>query len=111
MTVSSKFVAAAVAGGVSALTACVSAGAAEINVVITGGPVPEVMETLAPMFEQASGNKVKISRKGGHAIVKDVKDGAAIDLIVSGREVVDELVKDGLITSANSAFVMQSRVG
>ena len=50
MTVSSKFAAAVVAGCVISLTACDSAGAAEINVVITAGPVPEVMQTLAPMF-------------------------------------------------------------
>jgi molybdate transport system substrate-binding protein len=111
MTAWSKTAAAAVAGCITAFATGGAASAAEINVVITAGPVPEVMNTLAPMFEQATGNKVKITLKGGPAIIKDVKDGANIDLIVSGRDVVDELVKDGLVAAGNSAFVMKSRVG
>jgi hypothetical protein len=35
------------------------------------------MGTLVPMFESATGNKVKISFKGGPAITTDVKQGAA----------------------------------
>src|SRR5262249_2004823 len=111
MTAWSKFAAAAIAGCISALGMGGAASAAEITVVSTAGPLPEVMGVLAPMFERASGHKVKLSIKGGPAIIKDVKDGVNIDLIVAGGDVVNELVKDGLIAAGSSAKVMQSRVG
>jgi molybdate transport system substrate-binding protein len=88
-----------------------SANAAELNVVATGGPLPEVMGVLKPMFEKASGHTVKLSIKAAPAIIKEVKEGASIDLIVAGDEAIDALVKDGLIAVGSSAKVMQSRVG
>jgi len=88
-----------------------SASAAEITVVSTGGPLPEVMGVLVPMFEKASGHKVKLSIKGAPAIIKEIKEGAGIDLIVSGDDTIDALVKDGLVAAGSSAKVMQSRVG
>jgi molybdate transport system substrate-binding protein len=111
MTAWSKIAAAAIAGCVATLGTGLTASAAEITVVATAGPLPEVMGVLAPMFEKASGHKVKLSIKGGPAIIKDVKDGVNIDLIVSGSDVVDTLVKDGLIAAGSSAKVMKSRVG
>ena len=58
----SKFAAVTMAGCVSALVAG-AANAAEITVVAGGGPLPDVMGTLVPMFETATGNKVKINFK------------------------------------------------
>jgi hypothetical protein len=55
----SKFAAVTMAGCLSALVAG-TANAAEITVVAGGGPLPDVMGTLVPMFESATGNKVKI---------------------------------------------------
>jgi molybdate transport system substrate-binding protein len=88
-----------------------NANAAEITVVATGGPLPEVMGVLKPMFEKTSGHTIKLSIKAAPAIIKDVKEGASIDLIVAGDAAIDELVKDGLIAAGSSAKVMQSRVG
>jgi ABC-type molybdate transport system substrate-binding protein len=85
----SKFAAVTMAGCVSALVAG-TANAAEITVVAGGGPLPDVMGTLVPMFETATGNKVKIGFKGGPAITADLKQGAA-DLVITGTEAVDEL--------------------
>ena len=61
----SKFIAVTMAGCLSALVAGAPAHAAEITVVAGGGPLPDVLGTLMPMFEKATGNKVKISSKGG----------------------------------------------
>jgi molybdate transport system substrate-binding protein len=94
-----------------ALISCGSVTAAELTLVSTAGPLPEVLGALTPMFEKASGHKVKLSVKAAPAIVKDVKDGAAIDLIIANAEPVDELVKDGSIGAAGSARVWLSRVG
>jgi molybdate transport system substrate-binding protein len=104
----SKFTAVAVAGCLSALVAGTAASAAEITVVASGGPLPDVLGTLMPMFEKASGNKVKISFKGGPAIADDVKQGAA-DLVITDTEVVDDLAANG--TVGGKALLMISKVG
>jgi hypothetical protein len=49
----SKFAAVTMAGCLSALVAG-TANAAEITVVAGGGPLPDVMGTLVPMFESAT---------------------------------------------------------
>jgi molybdate transport system substrate-binding protein len=105
----SRFVAAAMAGCLSALFAT-NANAAEINVVAGGGPLPDVMGTLVPMFESATGNKVKISFKGGPAITTDVKQGAA-DLVITGTEGVDELAASGDVVGNGKTLLMISKVG
>jgi molybdate transport system substrate-binding protein len=104
----SKFTAVAVASCLSALVAGTAARAAEITVVASGGPLPDVLGTLMPMFEKATGNKVKISFKGGPAISDDVKQGAA-DLVVTDTEVVDDLAANG--TVGGKALLMISKVG
>src|SRR5258705_1633124 len=109
MSTRSDLTALATAVCVTPLAASASAG--EITVVATGGPLREVMGVLGRMFEKASGHTVKHSIKAAPAIIKDVKDGASIDLIVSGNDTIDALVKDGLIAAGSSAKVMQSRVG
>jgi len=106
----SKVVAVAIAGALNALVAGAAANAAEITVVASGGPLPDVMGTLVPMFESATGNKVKISFKGGPAITADVKQGAA-DLVVTNTEVVDELAAAGDVAGNGKTLLMISKVG
>jgi len=106
----SKVVAVAIAGSLSVLVAGAAANAAEINVVASGGPLPDVMGTLVPMFEKATGNKVKISFKGGPAVTADVKQGA-VDLVVTNTEVVDELATGGEVAGNGKTLLMISKVG
>jgi molybdate transport system substrate-binding protein len=105
----SKFTAVTIAGCLSALVAG-AASAAEITVVAGGGPLPDVIGTLLPMFESATGNKVKISHKGGPAITADVKQGAA-DLVIAGTEAVDELATSGDVVGNGKTLLMISKVG
>jgi molybdate transport system substrate-binding protein len=105
----SKFAAVTMAGCLSALVAG-TANAAEITVVASGGPLPEVMGTLLPMFEKASGNKVKVDFKGGPAITADVKQGA-VDLVITNTEVVDELAAGGDVVGNGKTLLMISKVG
>jgi len=90
--------------------AAVTVQAAEITVVSSGGPLPEVMGTLVPMFEKASGHKVKISFKGQPAIAADIKQGG-VDVVVTNTEVVDELAKAGDIVDNGKTLLMISKVG
>jgi len=104
-----KFTAVAVAGCLGALVAG-AADAAEITVVAGGGPLPDVMGTLVPMFESATGNKVKISFKGDAAIATDLKQGAA-DLVITNTESVDELATSGEVAGNGKTLLMISKVG
>jgi molybdate transport system substrate-binding protein len=106
----SKFAAVTMAGCLSALVAGSAANAVEITVVASAGPMPDVMGTLLPMFESATGNKVKISFKGGPAIAADVKQGAA-DLVITNTEVVDELATGGDVVGNGKTLLMISKVG
>ncbi len=110
MTAWSRFAAVAVASCLSALVAGAAANAGEITVVASGGPLPDVMGTLVPMFESASGNKVKISFKAGPAITADVKQGAA-DLVITNTEVVDELATGGEVAGNGKTLLMISKIG
>jgi len=106
----SKFAVVATAGCVSAFIAGAPANAAEITVVAGAGPLPDVMGTLLPMFESATGNKVKISFKAGPAITADVKQGAA-DLVITNTELVDELAASGDVAGDGKTLLMISKVG
>jgi molybdate transport system substrate-binding protein len=109
MSAWSKFAVVTIAGSLSALVAGIAANAAEITVVASGGPLPDVMGTLVPMFESATGNKVKISFKGGPAIATDVKQGA-VDLVITNTEVVDELAAGGDVAGNGKTLLMISKV-
>jgi molybdate transport system substrate-binding protein len=106
----SRFAAVATAGCLNALVAGAPGNAAEITVVAGAGPLPDVMGTLLPMFESATGNKVKISFKGAPAITADLKQGAA-DLVVTNTEVVDELAAAGDVVGNGKTLLMISKVG
>ena len=111
MSTGSKIVAWAAAGCLSALIAGSAAMAAEINVVSTAGPMPEVMGALVPIFERASGHKVTIKFQGAPQTVSQLKEGASIDLLIADEEVIGNLVRDGRIAAGGSSRVMLSRVG
>ena len=106
----SKFAVVAMAGCLSAFIAGAPANAAEITVVAGAGPLPDVMGTLLPMFESATGNKVKISFEGGPAITADLKQGAA-DLVITNTELVDQLAASGDVAGDGKTLLMISKVG
>jgi len=110
MSARSKFAVITIAGCFSALVAGTPANAAEITIVAGGGPLPDVLGTLMPMFESATGNKVKISFKGGPAVTADVKQGAA-DLVIIGTDAVDQLAASGDVMGNGKTLLMISKVG
>lgn len=110
MKVWSKLAVLAVTGCLSTLVAPAPARAAEITVVASAGPLPDVMGTLVPMFENTTGNKVKISFKNAAAITADLKQGAA-DLAITNTEVVDALAASGDVAGDGKTLLMISKVG
>jgi molybdate transport system substrate-binding protein len=106
----SKVAAVAVAGCLSVHIAGTAAKAAEITLVASAGPLPDVMGTLLPMFESATGNKVNASFKAGPALTADVKQGAA-ELVITDSEVVDALAASGDVAGNGKTLLMISKVG
>jgi molybdate transport system substrate-binding protein len=111
MSKGSRVVAWAAAGCLCVLSAGSAALAAEINLVSTPGPMPEVLGALVPMFEHASGNKVTVKFQAGPQTLGQLKEGAGIDLLIADEEVIEDFVKAGLIAQGGSTKVMLSRVG
>src|SRR5258705_2342197 len=101
----SKFIAVTLAGCVGALVAGAPARAAEITVVGGGGPLPDVLGTLMPMFEKATGNKVKIAFKGRPEITADLKAGAA-DFVLTNSEAIGGHVAVGDIEHDGHTLTM-----
>jgi molybdate transport system substrate-binding protein len=110
MSTARKIIALAAAGCLSALFAG-TAAAAEINVVSTQGPMPQVMGALIPVFEHASGHKVTIKFQGAPETLNELKAGAGIDLLIMDEETIGDFVKDGLVAAGGGTKVMLSRVG
>src|SRR5438270_4519635 len=106
----SKLIAIPVMALLSALPAAAPARAAEITVVAGGGPLPDVLGTLLPMFEKATGNKVKFSSKATPAMTADLKQGAA-DVVITNTDVVDDLAKNGDVAANSKTLLMVSKVG
>jgi molybdate transport system substrate-binding protein len=111
MRAGSKLIALATAGCLCVLSAGSAALAAEINLVSTPGPMPEVLGALVPMFEHASGHKVTVKFQAGPQTLGQLKEGAGIDLLIADEEVIEDFVKAGLIAPGGSTKVMLSRVG
>jgi len=101
----------AAAGCLSVLITGSAAVAAEITVVSTAGPMPEMMAALVPMFEHDSGHKVTVKFQAVPQTVAQLKEGASIDLLIAGDDVISNLVKDGKIAAGSSSKIMRSRVG
>ena len=106
----SKLIVLAAAGCVTTLLAATPLQAAEITVVASGGPLPSVMAAVIPMFERATGHKVKLNTKGGAAVADDVKQGAA-DLVITDAGVVDTLGASGDVVGGSATLLMVSKVG
>jgi molybdate transport system substrate-binding protein len=109
MKMQTKFAAVATAAVLTALLAGTAARAGEITVVSGGGPLPDVLGTLMPMFEKATGNKVKLASKSAAETTADLKSGAA-DLVITNTEIVDGYAKTGEVASGGNTLLMISKV-
>jgi len=105
-----------VVGAVSAVAAFVlllQAGinhAAEIKVLSANG-YKTIMDEVGPQFEKASGHKLAISYAPFGVIVKRAQDGEAADLVITPRQGIDSLVKEGKAAAGNVTVLASSHVG
>jgi len=97
----------------AALIACLSGGvvaeAAELIVLTTQGNGPGATE-LAAAFSRASGHKVTVLNETGAALEQRFASGPA-DLMLSGPEVFDGLVKKGRVVAGSATPYMLAGLG
>ena len=78
----------------------IKAQAAELKVLSAFG-MQSVLEDLGPKFERTTGHKLAISYATGGATVKRVQGGDAADVVITLRQGIDTLVKDGKAVAGN----------
>jgi len=87
-------------------TAC----AAEIKVLTTGA-FKQVVETLIPEFEKATGNKVVLDNGTVGQLQKRVDGGETFDVLVLSPKGIDDYIKQGKIAAGSNATVGKVGVG
>jgi molybdate transport system substrate-binding protein len=89
-----SLVAAANIGFMFLLVLGIKAEAAEIKVLSAFG-MQSVLEDLGPKFERATGHKLALTFATGGATVKRVQGGEVCDVVITLRQGIDTLMKEG----------------
>jgi molybdate transport system substrate-binding protein len=84
--------------------------AAEIKVLSTHAAL-EVLSELGPQFERATGHTVSFSYDPANVIKRQIENGAAFDLAIITRPVMNDLVKSGKILPDTCADIGRSGLG
>lgn len=90
--------------------ASVTTNAAEITVLSTTAS-KEALHELVPMFERASGHRVKITYGGGPGMADRVRGGIAADLFIGPAEYTDALLKEGKLVARSRVDFARSSTG
>src|SRR5438552_18515743 len=89
-----SLVAAANIGFMFLLVLGIKAEAAELKVLSAFG-MQSVLDDLGPKFERTTGHKLALAFATGGVTVKRIQDGEAADVVITLRQGIDTLVKDG----------------
>jgi molybdate transport system substrate-binding protein len=84
--------------------------AAELKVLSVGG-MRAVLQELAPAFEAASGNKLKIEYATGEAIEQKVAANDEIDVAILSKPRVDKLVGQAKIVGGTATTLARAPIG
>ena len=96
--------------GTAALLGAASIRAAEIKVLASNG-VKAALEELAPAFERATGNKLKIEFGLAAVLKRQIEGGEAFDFAILTTAGIDDLAKHGKVDGRTRANVARSGVG
>src|SRR5215471_8195270 len=86
------------------------AGAAELKV-LSAGAMRAALQELAPAFEAASGNKLKIEYETAGDIEKKVAAGDEIDVAILTKPRVDKLVREAKIVGGSTQTLARAQIG
>ncbi len=92
------------------LTFAAPVRAAEINVLCSNG-LKAVVDELAPMFEQKTGNKVMLKFEPSTQIQKRIEAGEAFDLAVMTTPLIDQEIKAGRLAADSRTIIARSGLG
>ena len=70
-----------------------------------------VLDALAPAFERAAGQQVAIEADSAKTMLARVKGGETGDIVILGKAVVEELVKQGIAAAGTLRPFSRARVG
>jgi molybdate transport system substrate-binding protein len=101
----------AIAVVASGLTGPAGGARAADIVVVSSTAMREAMEAIVPLFENASGHKVRLEFQSGVATNNRIMSGAVADLVVTTGESVDDLIKAGKVAAGSRVDAFRSRVG
>src|SRR6478736_8431020 len=90
-----------VVAAVGVLLASTTAGHAAELKVFTSIALKQALNELAPIFEQKTGNKLSISYDLASVQKKRILEGERADVIILTRAMVEDLVKQNQLTTAN----------
>ena len=82
----------------------------DIKVMSTAATKEAFLE-LVPQFEQATGHKVVTIWSGTADMMKRLKEGQSVDLVIIGSNSLDELIKLGKIEPGSRVDLVKSGVG
>src|ERR1700740_544543 len=101
-----------VAGGLALVTGIWAAegGAAELKV-LSAGAMRAALQELAPAFEAATGNKLKIEYSTAGDIEKKVAAGDEIDVAILTKPRVDKLVSEAKIVGGSTQTLARAQIG
>jgi molybdate transport system substrate-binding protein len=86
------------------------AGAVELKV-LSAGAMRAALQELAPAFEAASGNKLKIEYSTAGDIEKKVAAGDEIDVAILTKPRVDKLVREAKIVGGSTQTLARAQIG
>jgi molybdate transport system substrate-binding protein len=95
---------------VGALLLPATTQAADVKVIGATG-VRDVVTLLAPGYERASGNKVVASWNGTVDVLKRLRAGEVVDLVILAAQDIDSLAKEGKILAGSATPILKSDVG
>src|SRR5205807_69657 len=87
-----------------------SASAAEIKALITTALKTSIDE-LAPLFERATGHKLRAAYGPSSTLVKRIVDGEDADFVIVGGDGTDALTRQGKVVDGSSARFARSMIG
>jgi molybdate transport system substrate-binding protein len=88
----------------------VGASSAELKV-LSAGAMRAALQELAPAFEAASGNKLKIEYGTAGDIEKKVAAGDEIDVAILTKPRVDKLVREAKIVGGTTQTLARTQIG
>ena len=100
------------AGGLALVSGiwAVEASSAELKV-LSAGAMRATVQELAPAFEAASGNKLKIEYANVGDIEKKVSSGDEIDVAILTKPRVDKLVREAKIVGGSTQTLARAQIG